>query len=129
MNACAKQKNKRRVVMFGFKSRRYKKLERITAMLEEEVRRYNEMKISEMISRTTEKKVIPLHCTVTVDTMGFYSQDNLNILISCAKRDVVNRLVDCIGEYVTFEVRELDRDDSRDVTKYEVIGKVEVVEK
>lgn len=119
--------------MFGFKSRRYKKLERITAMLEQEVRRYNEMKISDMISRTTEKKVIPLHCSVTVDTMGYYSTENV---IKYAEKEVLNRLADGIGEYVTFEVRELDRFDAHDMggnpiaaTKFEVIGKVEVVEK
>ncbi len=115
--------------MFGFKSKRYKKLERINAMLEEELRRLQAMKISDMISRTTEKRVIPLHCAVTVDTMGFNSPDNLNHLINYAKKEVVSHLVDCIGEYVTFEVRELDRDDSIAATKYEVIGKVDVVEK
>jgi len=119
--------------MFGFKSRRYKRLERITAMLEEEVRRYNEMKISDMISRTTEKNVVPLHCSVTVDTYGYYNPKDV---INHAEKEVIRRLVDSIGEYVTFEVRELDRNDSYDMggnpiaaTKFEVIGKVEVVEK
>lgn len=112
--------------MFGFKSKRYKKLERINAMLEEELRRLNAMRISDMISRTTEKKVIPLHCSVTVNTMGYYSPENI---IKYAEKEVLQRLADGIGEYVTFEVRELDRDDSLAATKYEVIGKVEVVEK
>lgn len=119
--------------MFGFKSKRYKKLERINEMLEMELRRLNEMKISDMISRTTEKRVIPLHCSVTVDTMGYYSTENL---INYAQKEVLQRLADGIGEYVTFEVRELDRNDYKDMdgnpvakTKYEVIGKVKVVEK
>lgn len=119
--------------MFGFKSKRYKKLERINAMLEEELRRLNAMRISDMISRTTEKRVIPLHCSVTVDTMGYYSTENI---IKYAEKEVLQRLADGIGEYVTFEVRELDRFDANDMegnpiaaTKLEVIGKVEVVEK
>lgn len=119
--------------MFGFKSKRYKKLERINAMLEMELQRLNSMRISDMISRTTEKKVIPLHCSVTVDTMGFYSTENI---IKYAEKEVLQCLADGIGEYVTFEVRELDRNDSYDMdgnpiaaTKYEVIGNVEVVEK
>lgn len=119
--------------MFGFKSKRYKKLERINAMLEEELRRLNSMRISDMILRTTEKRVVPLHCSVTVNTTGYYDTD---ALIRYAEKDVISRLVDCIGEYVTFEVRKLDSYDSTDmdghqigVTKYEIIGKVEVVEK
>lgn len=114
--------------MFGFKSKRYKKLERITAMLEEELRRYNEMKNSDMISRTTEKKVIPLHCSVTVDTMGHYTPKDV---LNYAEKEVIRRLADSIGEYVTFETRVLERYDANPLaaTKYEVIGKVEVVEK
>lgn len=119
--------------MFGFKSKRYRKLERINEMLEMELRRLNAMKISDMISRTTEKRVIPLHCSVTVDTMGYYSTENI---IKYAEKEVLQRLADGIGEYVTFEVRELDRFDANDMdgnplaaTKYEIIGKVEVVEK
>lgn len=121
--------------MFGFKSKRYKKLERINAMLEMELRRLNSMRISDMISRTTEKKVIPLHCSVTVDTTGYYTKENI---IKYAEKEVLQNLADGIGEYVTFEVRELDRRESiindanglpLAATKFEVIGKVEVVEK
>lgn len=119
--------------MFWFKSKRYKKLERINAMLEMELQRLNAMKISDIISRATEKRVIPLHCSVTVDTMGYYSTENI---IKYAEKEVLQRLADGIEEYVTFEVRELDRNAYNDMdgnpiaaTKYEVIGKVKVVEK
>ena len=119
--------------MFGFKSKRYKKLERINAMLEEELRRLNAMRISDMISRTTEKRVIPLHCSVTVNTMGYYNPESI---IKYAEKEVLQRLADGIGEYVTFGIRKLDECDTNDidghqmcVTKYEITGKVEVVEK
>lgn len=114
--------------MFGFKSKRYKKLERINAMLEEELRRLNEMRISDMISRTTEKNVIPLHCSVTVDTYGYYNPKDV---INHAEKEVIRHLADSIGEYVTFETRVLERYDANPlaVTKFEVIGKVEVVGK
>ena len=121
--------------MFGFKSKRYKKLERINEMLEMELQRLNAMRISayEKTLHATEKRVIPLHCSVTVDTIGYYSTENI---IKYAEKEVLQHLADDIGEYVTFEVRELDRFDANDmdgnplaVTKFEVIGKVEVVEK
>ena len=121
--------------MFGFKSKRYKKLEKINEMLEMELQRLNAMRISayEKTLHATEKNVIPLHCSVTVDTMGYYSTENI---IKYAEKEVLQRLADGIGEYVTFEVRELGRNAYNDMdgnpiaaTKYEVIGKIKVVEK
>ena len=124
--------------MFGFKSKRYKKLERINAMLEMELRRLQTERTSWLVERSiseaTKKRVVPLHCSVSVDTMGYYDPENLK---AYAKKEVISRLADSIGEYVTFEIKELDRlyptndtdDNKNPVTKYEVIGRVNVVEK
>ena len=115
--------------MFGFKSKRYKKLERINAMLEMELRRLQTERTSWLVERSiseaTKKGVVPLHCSVTVDTTGYWGEDMINY----AKKEVINRLADSLGEYVTFTVRKFDECPSQNMTKYEIIGKVNVVEK
>lgn len=110
--------------MFGFKSKRVKKLERENAMLDYELRglqrEYEAMVFNTHFNEMMTKKVVPLHCSAEVDT--YFGEEDA---IRYAEREIVKRLADGISEYVTFNIRENGHTLSG--KKLEVVGTIEVL--
>ena len=110
--------------MFGFKSKRVKKLERENAMLDHELRElqreYEAMLYKTHFAEMMTKKVVPLRCSAEVDT--YFGEEDA---IRYAKREIVKGLADGISEYVTFSIRESGHTLSG--KKLEVIGTIEVL--
>lgn len=93
--------------MFGFKSKKVKKLERMCDMLEMQNREleeeYMRFKIAATIDHTITKKIVPLCCSVEVDTtFGEFEA------VRFGKEEAIRRLADALGDYVDFSVTRAD---------------------
>ena len=91
--------------MFGFKSKRVKKLEADKYILECELRdmkeSYKNVCQSLAFHKSLEMKVVPLKCVAMIDR--FFPEKDA---VEFAKKEIVSKLAEAVADYVEFKVNE-----------------------